>query len=216
VIALPFRTDPEVRAALPQAIAHLEGGGLLGHPTETVYGVGGRPVEEDIAAVEALKRRAGGKPQLLLVDGLPMVEALGLCVEGPARALADAFWPGPVTLVLPGGGASLPESLRGASGGIAVRWTSHPGMRALLTERGGPITSTSANAAGAPTATSVTEVTDLFPEAVSGGRLMLLDGGRLPGAPSSTVVDCTAGSVRIVREGAVPRHAVLSALGGAT
>jgi L-threonylcarbamoyladenylate synthase len=197
---------------LAPAIAHLEAGGLLGHPTETVYGVGSRPLENDIAAVSALKERRDPKPLLLLVEGLAMVEALGLQLEGAAHRLADAFWPGPLTLVLRGG-AGLPELLRGPSGGIAVRWTSHPGMRALVAERGAPITSTSANVAGAPTATTIAEVGDLFPRAVAAEQLLLLDAGRLPGAPSSTVVDCTSGDARVVRDGAVPRPAILSAIG---
>jgi L-threonylcarbamoyladenylate synthase len=134
--ALPFASEAEARAAIPRVWAHLRAGGLLAYPTETVYGLGSRPVDADLRALAALKGRAAGKPFLLLVASREMAEAQGLAFNESARALARAFWPGPLTLVLPGGSGRLPDLLRGPEGGIAVRWTSHPGVALLVAEMG--------------------------------------------------------------------------------
>jgi L-threonylcarbamoyladenylate synthase len=202
---LAFRSDREVEEAIPRAVAHLKKGGLLAYPTETVYGLGSRAREEDVNALAALKGRRKDKPFLLLISGRAMAEAFGLVFNQAAEALARAFWPGPLTLVLPGAEGKLPDSLRGPEGGIAVRWTSHPGIAKLVAQLGEPITSTSANRAGGPTAPGVEALTKLFADAVAEGTLLVLDGGVLGNVPPSTVVDCTRPVPKLVREGAIPR-----------
>jgi L-threonylcarbamoyladenylate synthase len=201
--ALPFASKADVRAAIPRVVAHLRAGGLLAYPTETVYGLGSRPVDADLRALAALKGRAAGKPFLLLVASREMAEAQGLAFNESARALARAFWPGPLTLVLPGGGGRLPDMLRGPEGGIAVRWTSHPGVALLVAEMGEPLTSTSANLPGAPPAPGADAILRDFSPAVADGRLLVLDGGVLGNQPPSTVVDCTGPLARVVRAGAI-------------
>ena len=106
---VPFRTDEEVTAALPRAVAHLHQGGLIAYPTETVYGLGSRARGPDVLAVARLKGRRPDKPFLLLVADRDMAEAQGLAFSESASALARAFWPGPLTLVLPGGSGRLPD-----------------------------------------------------------------------------------------------------------
>ena len=202
---VPFRTDAEVRAAVPAVSRHLEGGGLLAYPTETVYGLGSRPTDADVSALQQLKGRRVGKPFLLLVADTEMVLSFGLAFTPAARAMAERFWPGPLTLVLAGGEGRLPDSLRGPEGGIAVRWTSHAGMAELIAQVGVPLTSTSANLPGRRTAPGAAAITELFPQAVGAGRLLVLDGGVLGNRPPSTVVDCTGAVPRLVREGALPR-----------
>src|SRR5207249_5510317 len=128
----------------------MRGGGLLAYPTETVYGLGSRAVQADVAALAAMKGRAASKPFLLLISDRAMAEAHGLAFNASADALARAFWPGPLTLVLPGGSGRLPDMLRGPDGGIAVRWTSHQAIAALVAALGSPLTSTSANIPGQP------------------------------------------------------------------
>jgi L-threonylcarbamoyladenylate synthase len=108
---LPFRTSADVAAALEPVRAHLAAGRLLGYPTETVYGLGSAPDAAALAALAALKGRPSKKPFLLLVSSRAMAAAWGLVFNTAARALADAFWPGPLTLVLPGGEGRLPDSL---------------------------------------------------------------------------------------------------------
>ncbi|HEY6110825.1 MAG TPA: L-threonylcarbamoyladenylate synthase, partial [Gemmatimonadales bacterium] len=189
--AVPFVTLADARAAFPRVRAHLRAGGLLAYPTETVYGLGSRPVDPDLRTLAALKGRAAGKPFLLLVASREMAEAQGLAMNESARALARAFWPGPLTLVLPGGSGRLPDLLRGPEGGIAVRWTSHAGVALLVGELGEPLTSTSANLPGAPPAPGADAILRDFAPAVADGSLLVLDGGVLGNQPPSTVVDCT-------------------------
>jgi L-threonylcarbamoyladenylate synthase len=203
---LRFVTAADVRDALVPVRDHLSRGGLLAYPTETVYGLGSRPLENDVAALAQLKGRTPGKPFLLLVSGRSMAESYGLSFSAAATTLAEAFWPGPLTLVLPGGNGRLPEVLRGPEGGIAVRHTSHAGMAKLVTALGFPVTSTSANLPGNPPAPGAAGVTEAFADLVSRGRLLVLDGGVLGNVPPSTVVDCTEETPRLVREGAIPRR----------
>ena len=200
---IPFHNDDEARAALDQVVAHVLGGGLLAYPTETVYGLGSRPAERAVRALSALKGRAAGKPFLLLVASQAMAESQGLGFNESARALARAFWPGPLTLVLPGGSGRLPDILRGPEGGIAVRWTSHPQMARLVAALEMPLTSTSANVPGSAPAPGADAIVRDFPTAVTSGALMVLDGGVLGNRPPSTVVDCTGPVPRVVRAGAV-------------
>lgn len=201
--AIPFTTPAEATAAIPAVVRHLRAGGLLAYPTETVYGLGSRADTRDVQALAALKGRAAGKPFLLLVSSREMAEAQGLAFTESARALARAFWPGPLTLVLPGGGGRLPDLLRGPEGGIAVRWTSHPLIVTLVAELGEPLTSTSANIPGSAPAPGAAAVLRDFRDAVQAGQLMVLDGGVLGNRPPSTVVDCTGPLPRVIRSGAV-------------
>ena len=201
--AIPFATTAEVEAALPRVVAHLKAGGLLAYPTETVYGLGSTPRVEDVRALARLKGRRAGKPFLLLVSGRPMAEAQGLAFGDGANALARAFWPGPLTLVLPGGGGRLPDELRGPEGGIAVRWTSHRAIARLVAALDHPLTSTSANLPGQPPAPGADAIVRDFAAAVERGQLLVLDGGVLGNSPSSTIVDCTQTPPRLVREGAI-------------
>ena len=201
--AIPFTTPEEARVAIPGVVRHLRAGGLLAYPTETVYGLGSRPVTADVQALALLKGRAAGKPFLLLVSSREMAEAQGLAFTESARALARSFWPGPLTLVLPGGGGRLPDLLRGPEGGIAVRWTSHPLIVNLVSELGEPLTSTSANIPGSQPAPGAEAVLRDFRDAVAAGQLLVLDGGVLGNRPPSTVVDCTGPIPRVIRTGAL-------------
>jgi L-threonylcarbamoyladenylate synthase len=210
---VPFRRAPDVAAAVPRVVAHLRGGGLLAYPTETVYGLGSRAVHADVAALAALKGRAPGKPFLLLVSDRAMAEAQGLAFNESADALARAFWPGPLTLVLPGGSGRLPDLLRGPEGGIAVRWTSHRAIAHLVEALGEPLTSTSANLPGSQPAPGAAAIARDFADAVDAGRLWILDGGVLGNRPPSTVVDCTRPTARLIRDGAVTVGALRRAVG---
>lgn len=210
---LPFRTPAEVETTIPSVVSHLAADGLLAYPTETVYGLGSGPSTPALEKLSRLKGRQPGKPFLLLVDSRGMAEAWGLVLSASARALSDAFWPGPLTLVLPGGEGHLPDELRGREGGIAVRHTSHPGVVRLITAMGQPLTSTSANRPGGPTAPGPDRLVEVFREAVESGLLLVLDGGVLGNVPPSTLVDCTGPMPRLIREGAIPRPELRRAAG---
>jgi L-threonylcarbamoyladenylate synthase len=211
--AVPFMTDAEVAVALGPVVAHLRRGGLLAYPTETVYGLGSRARATEVAKLAQLKGRAPGKPFLLLVASRQMAEAQGLALNESARAMARAFWPGPLTLVLPGGSGRLPDLLRGPEGGIAVRWTSHAHIARLVERLGEPLTSTSANRPGSGPAPGADAIARDFAEAVDAGQLLVLDGGVLGNRPPSTVVDCTTPQPRMIRVGAVSLGELRGAVG---
>ncbi|HYT03303.1 MAG TPA: L-threonylcarbamoyladenylate synthase [Gemmatimonadales bacterium] len=211
---IAFRTDEEVAAALERAVAHLAAGGLLAYPTETVYGLGSRARLADVQALARLKGRQPGKPFLLLVADREMAEEQGLAFNEAASALARAFWPGPLTLVLPGGGGRLPHLLRGPEGGVAVRWTSHRGMARLVGALKEPVTSTSANLPGGAPAPGAEAIVRDFAPAVEAGTLLVLDGGVLGNSPPSTVVDCTRPTPRLIREGAITLAELRRGAGG--
>jgi len=213
VIPVPFQADSEIAAAIPQVVKHLGKGGLLAYPTETVYGLGSRALQADVAALAALKGRSARKPFLLLISARAMAEAQGLAFNASADALARAFWPGPLTLVLPGGSGRLPDLLRGPDGGIAVRWTSHQAIAELVAALGAPLTSTSANLPGQPPGAGAAAIARDFAPAVESGQLLVLDGGVLGNRPPSTVVDCTRPRAQIVREGTLSLHELRRAVG---
>jgi L-threonylcarbamoyladenylate synthase len=203
-LSLPFWSPEEVDAALGPAVAHLEARRVLAYPTETVYGFGGAIDRDSVEALVALKRRVAGKPFLLLVAGSDMLARLDLHFPTYAAAMAARHWPGPLTLVLPGGERRVAPQLRGPEGGVAVRWTSHPGMQRLIRTYGQAITSTSANRPGVPPATSAPEIVSQWADVIARGTLLVLDGGRLELSPPSTVVDCTGRRPRVIRPGAIP------------
>jgi L-threonylcarbamoyladenylate synthase len=212
-VILPFRTDSEISAAMPQVGRHLRASKLLAYPTETVYGLGSAPTVPALAALARLKGRPEGKPFLLLISGRLMAEEWGLVFNPSATALSNAFWPGPLTLVLPGGEGRLPDLLRGREGGIAVRHTSHAGIARLVASLGEPLTSTSANRPGGPPAPGADRLVELFGPEERNGELLVLDGGVLGNVPPSTLVDCTDVVPRMVREGAIPRAELRRAAG---
>ena len=211
--SLPFQSDADIATAIPRVVQHLGKGGLLAYPTETVYGLGSRTVQQDVAALAALKGRSAAKPFLLLISDRSMAESHGLAFNASADALARAFWPGPLTLVLPGGSGRLPDLLRGPDGGIAVRWTSHQGIARLVAALGSPLTSTSANLPGQPPGPGADAIARDFAPAVEKGQLLVLDGGVLGNRPPSTVVDCTRPRAQIVREGTLSISELRRAVG---
>src|SRR4051812_29601465 len=203
VLSLPFWSPEEVQSALRLALAQIEMRRVLAYPTETVYGFGGGIDRDSVDALVALKSRPPGKPFLLLIAGVDMIERLDLHLPSYAANLVARHWPGPLTLVLSGGEHSVPERLRGPEGGVAVRWTSHPGIARLVRAHGDAITSTSANRPGVPPATSAAEILDQWGDAVARGQLRVLDGGTLTASPPSTVLDCTGKRPRVIRPGAI-------------
>ena len=201
---IAFRTPQEISAALPAVVTHLARRGIIAYPTETVYGLGSITSAAAVERLAALKGREPGKPFLLLVASRRMLQGVGLRLTDAAERFAAAFWPGPLTLALPGGENVLPDALRGPEGGIAVRWTSHAGAAALIQTLGSPITSTSANRPRQPALMNAPAIERGFAEAVGERTLLVLDAGPLPPSPPSTLVDCTGSTAKLVREGAIP------------
>lgn len=197
--------DPALAARVAAAAGVLRRGGLVAYPTETYYGLGA--LASDPAAVERLvhaKVRPEAKPLPLLAADLAQVEAVA-DLPPLARRLAAAFWPGPLTLVVPArAGAALHRAIAGADGTVGIRVTSGAVSAALARAAGGALVATSANLTGAP---PVTRPADLAPALVS--RLdLVLDGGPAPGGAPSTVVAVAGGALVLVRAGAVPLEAL--------
>ncbi len=200
---IPFWSPAEVESSLRGTIAHLDGGGVVAYPTETVYGFGTALDHASVETLVRMKRRPPGKPFLILIDGSAMLDRLGLHLTPAASRLAARHWPGPLTLVLPGGERRVPGRLRGPEGGVAVRWTPHPSLSRLIRAYGEPITSTSANRPGVPPAMRAGEIVAQWSDAIVRGTLRVLDGGLIPDSAPSTVVDCMGRFPRVIRPGAI-------------
>lgn len=193
---------------LGEALATLRRDGAVVYPTETFYGLGARALSYPaVAGVARLKGRDAGKPIALIVADEAMLARVVARVPAPARRLAAAFWPGPLTLVLPAH-ADLPPALTGGSGMIGVRVSSHPVAHALVTALGEPLTATSANPGGDAPALDVAEARRYFGEAVA-----YVDGGRLAGGLGSTVLLVADDAARVIRRGATSIDALRRVLG---
>ncbi|MFO1540688.1 MAG: L-threonylcarbamoyladenylate synthase [Chloroflexota bacterium] len=207
LVADPAAPDPAVLAA---AAAHLRAGGLVAFPTETVYGLGADARSSDaVAAIFAAKGRPADNP--VIVHAADAAGAWAV-TTGPtvlAARLAAAFWPGPLTLVLPAA-AGLPEAVRAGLPSVAVRVPAHPVALGLLRAAGIPVAAPSANRSGRPSPTTAAHV---LAELGDLPGLLILDGGPCRVGLESTVVDVRGAAPVILREGGVSREAIATALG---
>lgn len=206
-----FSADPDDRDLLSRLSRHLSEGGLLVYPTETVYGLGAAVTDAGVEAVRALKGREPEKPFIVLLPSGSDEALRGFEVRGYARALADAFWPGPLTVILRDTGGHYPEGVRNAEGGVAVRVSPDPFVHALLGVFGHPLLSTSANRAGEPPALDARDLRAL--EGRGAERLWVVDGGRRTSDVPSTVVDATGERPAIVRRGRILESEIASVVG---
>ncbi len=193
------RASPE---AITEAAALLRAGQLVAFPTETVYGLGADATNAlAVAAVFEAKGRPTFNPLIMHVPSLVAAEALGHFTEAATR-LANAFWPGPLTLVLrKRAGCPVAELATAGLDTIAVRVPAHSVARALLQAARVPIAAPSANRSGHVSATAAAHV-----EADLGDRVgMILDGGATPIGLESTVVDATGTEPIVLRLGAASR-----------
>jgi len=185
-------------ASIAVAAEALRRGEVVAYPTETVYGLGVDPRSpEAVARLFDVKGRAQDQPVLLIIAEPEGVEQIAH-VSAAARRCIDGFWPGPLTLVLPAKGA-FPPGVQAPDGTVAVRCPAHPAARAIARAFGGPITSTSANRAGAPPAPRAAA-------AALDGVFCVLDGGDLPPSAPSTVY--APDRDEILREGAISAEAL--------
>lgn len=194
-------------SGLADALDALRAGELIVYPTETFYGLGADPFSP--AALDrlfALKGRDPKKPIALIAADSRMALEIAESVPNTARRLADAFWPGPLTLVLPPRDG-IPRALVGPHG-VGVRVSPHPVARALSAELKRPITATSANLSGHPPALTLAEARAAFGDKVK----VYLEGGKLGGSHPSSVVVCDADGIRVLREGAITERELLAAL----
>jgi L-threonylcarbamoyladenylate synthase len=195
------------------AIARVAAGGLIGFPTETLWGLGADARSEDaLAGLRRWKGREAEKPISVLVAGDADLARLGARLTPAARRLADAFWPGPLTLVVRCE-TRLAAGVANPAGAVGLRCSPHPVAAALAGEalrRGvGPLTATSLNRAGEPACRTRAEA-----EALAGPALALVAGEDAGGAQASSVVDASGAEPVVLREGAVSGRAIAAALAG--
>lgn len=182
----------------------LRSGGVLAHPTETVYGIGGAVSLEVDERIGRLKGRSVHEAPILRIalDAPALQMAFPELVwPAAARRLAEQFWPGPLTLVLEGDSGTS----------MAVRAEGHPVMRAVLAAWGRPMGSSSLNLSGEPAAVTADEAArtlDAMPDV--GAAVLLLDAGSLRGPPPSTLVSFVGSTPSVLRDGAVPRRVLES------
>ncbi len=199
--------------SLEPAVRRLRSGGLLAYPTETLYGLGCLLQPAPLERLSAAKARGPDKPMLVLVESAESVADLAWTDE--ARSLAEVFWPGAVTLVLADPEARYPTGVRGPGGGVGVRVSPHPVVKALVGALGEPLTSTSANLPGSPeVARTGSEAAKVATALGIDDDLTVLDAGLLPESQPSTVIDCTGERAVILREGRVPIGRVRCVLPG--
>jgi L-threonylcarbamoyladenylate synthase len=202
---LPYGT-----AAIDAAAAVIASGGCVAVPTETVYGLAADATDSRaVAGIYAAKGRPGFNPLIVHVADRGAAEALAV-FDGPALRLAEAYWPGPLTLVLPMRADSGIASLVTAGlATIAVRVPAHDAMQALLAASGRPLAAPSANASGSISPTRAGHVV----RSLNGRVPLVIDGGPTARGIESTIVACVDGAVRLLRPGPVAREEIVALLG---
>jgi tRNA threonylcarbamoyl adenosine modification protein (Sua5/YciO/YrdC/YwlC family) len=194
----PTGTAEQREEAVEAASLAVQRGELVVLPTDTVYGIGADAFDpEAVRDLLAAKGRGREMPPPVLVSAATTLDALASRVPAYARALVDAFWPGPLTLVCHHQ-TSLQWDLGDTRGTVAVRMPDHDVAREIL-ERTGPLAVSSANKTGMPAATDADQAEEMLGDAVS----VIVDAGESPGGEASTIVDCTGSEGRILRRGAL-------------
>jgi len=186
---------------LEQAAAALAAGRLVVYPTETLYALGADATSEAaLSRLLDLKGRDAIKGMSVLVSDVTGVERwLAASLPPSARALAERFWPGALTIVVPAT-ERVPRTLVGASGGIGFRCSPAPDANALLARFGRPITATSANPSSRAPAATIADARDYFGDRVAA----YIDDGARVGSIASTVVEFFQGSAYLRRAGVIP------------
>lgn len=205
--------NPVDEGAIKRAVERLRAGQLVAFPTETVYGLGADALNR--AAVErvfAIKGRPSFNPLIVHVASTNMVHSLAREWPSEAETLARAFWPGPLTIIVPKA-QQVPGEVSGGGDTVALRQPAHPVAQALLEAFGGPLVGPSANRSGHVSPTTAAHVRAEF-----GDEVLVLDGGPCTVGVESTVVMLDASTFRnwtprILRPGAIGARQIASALG---
>lgn len=195
--------------AFPTACRILQDGGLVAFPTETVYGLGGDGLNADSSAkIYAAKGRPSDNPLIVHIADMSDVERLAREIPDKARTLMEAFWPGPLTVILKKK-PEVPDATTGGLDTVAIRMPSHPDAARLIRESGVLIAAPSANTSGRPSPTLAEHVI----EDMNGRIDMILDGGAVGIGIESTIVDMTGDIPVILRPGYITKHMLEGVLG---
>ncbi len=202
-------TLPYGIAAIDAAAAVIAEGGCVAVPTETVYGLAADATDSHaVAGIYAAKGRPGFNPLIVHVPTMAAAQALAV-FDDHALRLARAFWPGPLTLVLPmRDGAGIAALVTAGLPTVAIRVPAHDAMQALLERTGRPLAAPSANASGSISPTRADHVL----RSLNGRIPLVIDGGATMRGIESTIIACIGGQVRELRPGPVTRAAVADLL----
>lgn len=199
----------EEEANLRQAAEIIRKGGLVAFPTETVYGLGGDALNpQSSRKIYAAKGRPSDNPLIIHISRFEDIRRIVKQLPETAIKIADAFWPGPLTMILPKADIVPPETTGGLDT-VAVRFPSHPIAQKLIVCSGGYIAAPSANASGKPSPTAAKYVC----EDMDGRIDMIIDGGEVGIGLESTIIDLTVEPPRILRPGYVTQEMLDRVLG---
>ena len=208
-----MESPPVDPAAIARAVEVLGRGGLVAMPTETVYGLAADAGSESaVRAIFAAKGRPADHPVIVHIPDAASMHRWAVEVPAAAGALAAAFWPGPLTLVLKRGPAAS-DLITGGQDTVGLRCPAHPWALALLKAFGGGVAAPSANRFGRISPTTAQHVVDDLGLKPDGAVDMVLDGGACPVGIESTIVDLSGPSPRLLRPGAVTRGELEAVLG---
>jgi L-threonylcarbamoyladenylate synthase len=195
--------------SIARAAQLLRDGGLVAFPTETVYGLGADARNADaVRRIFVAKGRPEDHPVIVHVENLAAAEGWAADMPDDARALAQAFWPGPLTLIVPRA-ADVLDAITGGQTSVGLRVPAHPVARAVLGAFRGGIAAPSANRFGHVSPTTARHVADDLGDAVD----LILDGGPCDVGIESTIVAFTTGTPMLLRPGGIPLDAIASVLG---
>lgn len=204
------RILPPTDAAIAEAAALIRAGELVAFPTETVYGLGADGLNrEAVAKIFQAKGRPGDNPLILHISALDQIAPLIACELSPvAKKMADAFWPGPLTMIFPKS-ARVPENVSAGLSTVAIRFPAHPDAQRLIAAAETPIAAPSANRSGKPSPTTANHVF----EDMDGRIPLILDGGECLVGVESTVVDMTGSVPHILRPGGITAEQIAQVAG---
>jgi L-threonylcarbamoyladenylate synthase len=203
--------EPPTGAAIERAAALLRAGDLVAFPTETVYGLGADAANaQAVRKIFVAKGRPADHPVIVHLPDVSHAERWASAVPDAARRLAEAFWPGPLTLILPRA-ANVHDAVTGGQDSVGLRVPSHPVARALLAAFGGGIAAPSANRFGRISPTQAAHVAGDLGDAVA----LILDGGACEVGIESTIVALTDGIATLLRPGAIGERELAHVLGRA-
>lgn len=204
------RILPPTDAAIAEAAALIRAGELVAFPTETVYGLGADGLNrEAVAKIFQAKGRPGDNPLILHISALDQITPLIACELSPvAKKMADAFWPGPLTMIFPKS-ARVPENVSAGLSTVAIRFPAHPDAQRLIAAAETPIAAPSANRSGKPSPTTANHVF----EDMDGRIPLILDGGECLVGVESTVVDMTGSVPHILRPGGITAEQIAQVAG---
>ena len=198
--------------AIQQAAAILRHGGLLGIPTETVYGLGANALDETaVLHIFEAKGRPQDNPLILHVPGADWLELYCHDIPPVAYTLAERFWPGPLTMILPRRDI-VPLRTTGGLETVGVRCPNHPMTLAIIREAGIPVAAPSGNTSGRPSPTTAQHMLEDMDGKING----IVDGGPCSVGVESTIIDLTVTPPRLLRPGGLPLEALEAVLGTVT